>query len=191
MLWYLAVLVFNSIKSVSKSLKFCPKWQYLYFKPFLAAFFVTMSPVKLNKCQHFTLGLFFYKPVRRNWWTAKFSFWLQRGQISPLMHVPLRYIRIHVLNQDSNMHTQQFYMYQDKRDFPSFSTKLYVMGTQKNRLNETVLLSTQNTCLSWWVKKYKCSYKYNFTLKNLIYICKQWMLWWDCAYAHARRSLGC
>ena len=27
------------------------------------------------------------------------------------------------------------------------------MGTQKNRLNETVLLSTQNTCLNWWVRK--------------------------------------
>ena len=27
-----------------------------------------------------------------------------------------------------------------------FSTKAYVVGTQKNRLNETVLMSTQNTC---------------------------------------------
>ena len=27
-----------------------------------------------------------------------------------------------------------------------FSTKTYVVGTQKNRLNETVLLSTHNTC---------------------------------------------
>ena len=26
-----------------------------------------------------------------------------------------------------------------------FSTKTYVVGTQKNRLNETVLLSSQNT----------------------------------------------
>ena len=29
-----------------------------------------------------------------------------------------------------------------------FSTKTYVLGTQKNRLIETVLLSTQNTCLN-------------------------------------------
>ena len=29
-----------------------------------------------------------------------------------------------------------------------FSTKTYVVGTQKNRLDETVLLSTQNTCLN-------------------------------------------
>ena len=27
-----------------------------------------------------------------------------------------------------------------------FLTKTYVVGTQKNRLNETVLLSTQNIC---------------------------------------------
>ena len=30
------------------------------------------------------------------------------------------------------------------------STKTYVVGTQKNRLYETVLLSTQNTCLNWY-----------------------------------------
>ena len=34
-----------------------------------------------------------------------------------------------------------------------FSTKTYVVGTQKNRLNETVLSSTQNTCLNWWISK--------------------------------------
>ena len=37
--------------------------------------------------------------------------------------------------------------YQDitkKNFFSYFSTKTYVVGTQKNRLNETVLLSTQN-----------------------------------------------
>ena len=32
-----------------------------------------------------------------------------------------------------------------KNYFSYFSTKTYVVGTQKNRLNETVLLSTQNT----------------------------------------------
>ena len=30
--------------------------------------------------------------------------------------------------------------------FSYFSTKTYVVGTQKNRFNETVLLSTQNIC---------------------------------------------
>ena len=37
--------------------------------------------------------------------------------------------------------------------FSLFSSKTYVVGTQKNRLNETVLLSTQNTCLNWLVRK--------------------------------------
>ena len=32
------------------------------------------------------------------------------------------------------------------RQFSYFSTKTYVVGTQKNRLNETVLLSPQNIC---------------------------------------------
>ena len=33
-----------------------------------------------------------------------------------------------------------------KNLFSYLSTQTYVVGTQKNRLNETVLLSTQNTC---------------------------------------------
>ena len=35
-----------------------------------------------------------------------------------------------------------------KNYFPYFSSKTYVVGTQKNRLNEAVLLSTQHTCLN-------------------------------------------
>ena len=31
-----------------------------------------------------------------------------------------------------------------EKQFSYFSTKTYVVGTEKNRLNETVLLSTQN-----------------------------------------------
>ena len=34
----------------------------------------------------------------------------------------------------------------EKICFSYFSTKTYVVGTQKNRLNETVLLNTQNIC---------------------------------------------
>ena len=34
------------------------------------------------------------------------------------------------------------------KTFLYFSSKTYVEGTQKIRLNETVLLSTQNTCLN-------------------------------------------
>ena len=38
--------------------------------------------------------------------------------------------------------------------FSYFSTKTYVVGTQKNRLNETVLLGTHNIYLNCWVRKY-------------------------------------
>ena len=37
--------------------------------------------------------------------------------------------------------------------FSYFSTKTYVVGTQKNRLHETVLLSTNNICLDCMVRK--------------------------------------
>ena len=47
-------------------------------------------------------------------------------------------------------------------DISYFSTKTYVVGTQKNRLNETVLLSTQNICLDWWVRN---NYNFYFMLK--------------------------
>ena len=46
--------------------------------------------------------------------------------------------------------------------FSYFSTQTYVVGTQKKHLNEMVLLSTQNTCLNWWVRN-----NYNFTLKKV------------------------
>ena len=38
-------------------------------------------------------------------------------------------------------------------NFFYFSTKTYVVGTQKNRLIETVLLSTQKTYINWWIRK--------------------------------------
>ena len=37
--------------------------------------------------------------------------------------------------------------------FSHFSTKTYVVGTQKNCLIETVLLSTPDTCLNWRLRK--------------------------------------
>ena len=37
---------------------------------------------------------------------------------------------------------------QSKNKFSYFSAKTYVVGTQKNRLNETVLLSKQNICFN-------------------------------------------
>ena len=44
------------------------------------------------------------------------------------------------------------------------STKTYVVDTQKNRLNETVLLSTQNIC-----QKYGEENINNFALKSFVY----------------------
>ena len=51
--------------------------------------------------------------------------------------------------------------------FSNFSTKTYVVGTQKNGLNETVLLSTQNICLKWRIRKY---HNFDITLKMLAYL---------------------
>ena len=45
-----------------------------------------------------------------------------------------------------------------------FSTKTYVVGTQKNHLNEMVLLSTQNIYLDCWVRKQLQFYSQKFCL---------------------------
>ena len=37
----------------------------------------------------------------------------------------------------------------------------YVVGTQKNRL----ILSTQNKCLNWWIRKYS-----QFMAKKIVYL---------------------
>ena len=41
------------------------------------------------------------------------------------------------------------------------------MGTQKNRLNETVLFSTQNMCFNLWVRK-----EIQFMLNTFSYLCR-------------------
>ena len=61
--------------------------------------------------------------------------------------------------------------------FSYFSTKTYVVGTQKNRLHETVLLSTNNICLDCMVRKIikilrtktllNCSYVHNVLFQGL------------------------
>ena len=45
-----------------------------------------------------------------------------------------------------------------------FSTKMYVVGTQKKHLIETVLLGTKTLCLYWWVRKYWQFYTQKFCL---------------------------
>ena len=54
-----------------------------------------------------------------------------------------------------------------KKIFSYFSTKTYVVGTQKNLLIEAVILSTQNICLKSWVRKYLQFYAENFCVNNL------------------------
>ena len=54
------------------------------------------------------------------------------------------------------------------------------MGTQKNRLNETVLLSTQNICLELWVRKYLQFYADIFVYLNL---CFEKQMEWQAAGA--------
>ena len=44
------------------------------------------------------------------------------------------------------------------------------MGTQKNHLNKTVLLSTQNICSNWWISIYLQFYTQNFCLSKPMYI---------------------
>ena len=55
-----------------------------------------------------------------------------------------------------------------------FSTKTYVVGTQKNRLVETVLLSTQNTCLKLMGKKIFTILPSKFLFKHVDYAMAVW-----------------
>ena len=58
------------------------------------------------------------------------------------------YMMIRLESQPENPdpeNSHQAFVYQ-KNNFFYFSANTYVVGTQKNRLNETVLLSTQNIC---------------------------------------------
>ena len=60
--WYLILK-----NSVSKSLKFGQKWQFLYLMPILSAIFVTIAKVKFKKnaeILHFSHSS--NKPIKRN-----------------------------------------------------------------------------------------------------------------------------
>ena len=54
--------------------------------------------------------------------------------------------------------------------FSYFSTQTYVVGSQKNLLNERVLLSTQNICQKLLVRKYLQFYAENFCLSKHVYL---------------------
>ena len=47
-----------------------------------------------------------------------------------------------------------------------FLTKTNVVGTQKNRLDDTILLSNQNIYLNWWVRNYLQFYTHMFCLSK-------------------------
>ena len=57
--------------------------------------------------------------------------------------------------------------------FSYFSSKTYVVGTQKNLLNEISLLSTLNTCINCRMRKYSQFYSYFFVSLDLRFI---WMI---------------
>ena len=62
-------------------------------------------------------------------------------------HARAVYMATGLVREVGRMRTQDKKAYLKKKN-SYFSTKAYVVGTQKNRLKETVLLSTQNTCLN-------------------------------------------
>ena len=77
-----------------------------------------------------------------------------------------------------------------KKLFSYFSTKTYVVGTQKNRLNETVLLSTQNIYLNWWVRKLLQFYAQKFCLsKPMIIVPPPGVLFLDSGWEQADNSI--
>ena len=67
------------------------------------------------------------------------------------------------------------------------------MGTQRNHLNETIFLSTQNICSKWWIRKYLEFYTQKFCLSEpLIWLTTWWgdrfkndkqlRSWSDCSF---------
>ena len=54
--------------------------------------------------------------------------------------------------------------------FSYFAIKTYVMGTQKNHLNEMVLLSTQNKCSNWSIRNNSQFYTKIFHLPGSIMV---------------------
>ena len=67
------------------------------------------------------------------------------GGRSELITLMSNQIIIKAPRKDCETETKSYFCY--------FSAKTDVVGTQKNRLDETVLLSTQNICLDCWIRK--------------------------------------
>ena len=110
MFWYLAVLISNSYKFSLKSLKFGPKWQFLYFKPISLAIFVTIAMVKFKSMLNFNTSVILLINQSNKIREKQFSVLGPRGiQISPLMHIPLCRplvnFRVHVITLTTLSHT--------------------------------------------------------------------------------------
>ena len=76
------------------------------------------------------------------------------------------------------------------------SIKTFVLGTQKNRLIETVLLSTHNICFGWEIKK--IVFQNALISGALVLLCHtvitergaQWLSWFEAPLRHCLMSLS-
>ena len=88
--WYLILK-----KSAWKSLKFSQKWQFLYLRSISAAIFVTIATIKLKQIlELYTSTILLVDQMDEICEKQLSVFGSRGGQISPLMHVPLRKCRV-------------------------------------------------------------------------------------------------
>ena len=93
--------------------------------------------------------------TRSLWWVSNLS----QSNTLPLSHWAPLTAPEHIFRNHSSIYQPCFATKannlvrqsgpQTENYFCYFSTETYVVGTQKNCLDEMILLSTQNTCLNW------------------------------------------
>ena len=170
--WYLLVLYVNF--SV-KRLKFAPKCPISYFQPTLAAMFVTKATVKVKIIGDFNTLAIVLINLQEEIGEKQFSNFSKK---SPLLHVALYMFWIDSRVCDNTLHfcslsvtsvhpstsllgtiVKNIYGNTIHKNFsvklwifyyPSILT--YVLGAQKNRVIETVLLSNHNICFGWEIR---------------------------------------
>ena len=88
--------------------------------------------------------------------------------LSPSINKVFTYLLTYLpcLKFSSNSKHTYFFFGLTEKYFFYFSTKTYVVGTQKNHLHKTVLSSTQNISLKSWVSKYLQLYAESFSLSK-------------------------
>ena len=84
----------------------------------------------------------------------------QRNRLNDLLLLSTQNLCLNwVIRKYSQLHAKKLYVpgpqirVRNWKLFSYFSTRTYAVGTQKNSLNETVPLSTKDTCLKWWIRK--------------------------------------